>query len=436
MASGAACADRPHHGCAAALLRSGRVTCAADDPRCAAVPRADDAVPAGSAVLPRGPGCRPPARLLPRLGCAVRVHGGSADAAPAPGAHRRTRAGLMDVRADVALSSYTTLGLGGPAKTMVTAYDEDDIVAALREASGPVLVLGGGSNLVVSDDGFDGTAVRIASQGRTATQDGDDVLLEVAAGEDWDALVAGCVSEELTGFECLAGIPGLVGATPVQNVGAYGQEVAQTIRSVRVYDRTTDQVTTEADCGFAYRWSRFKAEPQRWVVLSVTYRLWRSSQSRPLRYSELATALGVSVGDTAPVRDVRDAVLALRRRKGMVLDPSDPDTRSAGSFFTNPLLDESQLAALRSHGVDPPTYPEADGRVKVPAAWLIERAGFGKGHFDGPAGISTKHTLALVNRGGARTSDLIRVAREVRDGVQATFGIELVPEPVLVGVEL
>jgi UDP-N-acetylmuramate dehydrogenase len=342
----------------------------------------------------------------------------------------------MDLRENVPLSSCTTLELGGPAATMKTVYDEGEVVTALREAEGPVLVLGGGSNLVVADDGFSGTVVRIASQGRTATRDGDDVLLQVAAGESWDALVTMCVEQQLAGVECLAGIPGLVGATPLQNVGAYGQDVSQTVMSVRAYDRDADEVRTLRDCGFSYRWSRFKAEAPRWVVLEVTYRLTDSAVSRAIRYPELARALGVEVGATAPLTEVREAVLALRRGKGMVLDPADPDTRSAGSFFMNPLLDPAELAALRARGAQPPTYPESNGRVKVPAAWLIEQAGFAKGHFDGPVGISSKHTLALVNRGGARTADLLRVARAVRDGVRDAFGVVLVPEPVLVGVEL
>jgi len=342
----------------------------------------------------------------------------------------------MRVEQAVPLSSYTTLGLGGPASTMVTAYDESEVVEAIRSADGPVLVLGGGSNLVIADEGFPGTVVRIAAHGHVITMDGDDVLLEVAAGEDWDALVGMSVEQQLAGLECLAGIPGLVGATPVQNVGAYGQDVSQTVMSVRAYDRSTDEVVTVRDCGFGYRWSRFKADAPRWVVLSVTYRLGGGPLSRPVRYAELARTLGVDVGACAPLVEVRDAVLALRRGKGMVLDPADSDTRSAGSFFTNPLLDPTELEALRSKGFDPPTYPDSGGRVKVPAAWLIERSGFGKGHFDGPAGISTKHTLALVNRGGATTADLLTVARAVRDGVQATFGVVLVPEPVLVGVSL
>jgi UDP-N-acetylmuramate dehydrogenase len=342
----------------------------------------------------------------------------------------------MEVQTDVALSAYTTLGLGGPADRMVTVYDEGEVVSAVRAAKGPLLILGGGSNLVVADDGFPGTVVRIASHGRSMSADGDGVLLDVAAGESWDALVATCVAEQLAGVECLAGIPGLVGATPIQNVGAYGQDVSETVVSVRAYDRDADEVLTIADCGFTYRGSMFKAQAPRFVVLSVTYRLARTPDSRPIRYAELARALGVEVGATAPLANVRDAVLSLRRRKGMVLDAGDPDTRSAGSFFTNPFLDPVQIDELRARGIEPPSYPEPNGWVKVPAAWLIEQAGFSRGDFEGPAGISTKHALALVNRGGARTDDLIRVASAIRDRVRDLFGVELVPEPVLVGVSL
>ena len=336
----------------------------------------------------------------------------------------------MLVRSSVDLAPFTTLHLGGPAARLVTAYDEDEVVEAVRTAEGPLLVLGGGSNVVLPDEGVDGTVVRIASHGVHVRDDGDAVLVEAAAGEDWDALVERCVTDRLAGIECLSGIPGLVGGTPVQNVGAYGQEVAQTVVSVRAYDRRADRVEELTDLGFAYRWSRFKADPERWVVLAVTYRLSPDVLSRPLRYPELARALGTDVGEQAPLEHVRDAVLRLRRGKGMVLDPTDPDTRSAGSFFTNPLLDAAQVPA------GAPAYPEPDGRVKVSAAWLIEQAGFGKGAFDGPVGISSKHTLALVNRGGGTTEDLLRVARAVRDGVRERFGIELVPEPVLVGTTL
>jgi UDP-N-acetylmuramate dehydrogenase len=263
-------------------------------------------------------------------------------------------------------------------------------------------------------------------------RDGESVLVEVAAGENWDALVALCVAEELAGIECLAGIPGLVGGTPVQNVGAYGQEVAHTVVSVRAYDRRTEEVVVLTDLGFAYRWSHFKADPDRWVVLAVTYRLVPGPLSRPVRYAELARALGVPVDARAPVGEVREAVLRLRRGKGMVLDAGDPDTRSAGSFFTNPIVDAQEAARL----APAPAFPEPDGRVKVSAAWLIEQAGFRRGAFDGPVGISGKHTLALVHRGGGTTGDLLRVARAVRDGVRDRFGVELMPEPVLVGTRL
>ena len=336
----------------------------------------------------------------------------------------------MLVRTGIDLAPFTTLRLGGPAARLVTAYDEAEVVEAVRTAEGPLLVLGGGSNVVLPDEGVEGTVVRIASHGVQVRDDGDAVLVEAAAGEDWDALVDRCVTERLAGLECLSGIPGSVGGTPVQNVGAYGQEVAQTIVSVRAYDRRTDRVEDLTDLGFAYRWSRFKADPERWVVLAVTYRLAPDPLSRPLRYPELARALGADVGDQAPLEHVRAAVLRLRRGKGMVLDPNDPDTRSAGSFFTNPLLDPAQVPD------GAPAYPEPDGRVKVSAAWLIEQAGFGKGAFDGPVGISSKHTLALVNRGGGTTEDLLRVARAVRDGVRERFGVELVPEPVIVGTTL
>lgn len=342
----------------------------------------------------------------------------------------------MERASGVPLSTCTTLGLGGPATTMVTAATDRELVQVLRSTEGPLLVLGGGSNLVVADAGFPGTVVRIASTGRRIRRHGQDVVLSVAAGEDWDQLVAFTVHSGLAGLECLSGIPGLVGATPIQNVGAYGQDVAQTVSSVRVFDRSTGQVRTVRDCGFGYRRSRFKDEAPRFVVLTVRFRLRRQQASHPLRYPELAGALGVAVGQSAPTREVREAVLALRRRKGMVLDPQDPDSRSAGSFFTNPMLDARQLQALRARGAEPPVFVQADGRAKVPAAWLIEHAGFRPGAFAGPVGISSKHALALVHRGGGTTADLLRVARSVRDGVRDTFGVELVAEPVLVGVRL
>ncbi len=327
----------------------------------------------------------------------------------------------------MALSDLTTLRLGGPARAYVEATDEASLVAAVRTAEPPVLVLAGGSNLVVADAGFDGTVVAV----RTRGIERDGARLTVAAGEPWDALVAFCVEHDLAGVECLSGIPGSTGATPIQNVGAYGQEVAQTITSVRVLDRHNDviQDLPAAECGFGYRASRFKYD-DRWVVLSVTFALTESALSGPLTYAELVKA----VGERAPLAEVRDAVLGLRRGKGMVVDPADPDSVSAGSFFTNPILTEAAFAPLAAAGA--PGWPEADGRVKTSAAWLIGQAGFQRGHAHGRAAISTKHTLALTNRGGATTDELLALAREVRDGVRERFGVALHPEPVLVGVAL
>lgn len=340
-------------------------------------------------------------------------------------------------RADVPLAPLTTLRLGGPAKRLVTAYDEASVVDVVRDADAagePVLVLGGGSNVVLPDEGFAGTVVRVAVHGLSAQQDDDRVLLTAGAGEEWDCFVGLCVADRLAGVEALSGIPGLVGGSPVQNIGAYGQDVAQTLTAVRAYDRRQREVVTLTDLEFSYRNSVFKAEPGRWVVLAVTFALQLSERSAPVGYAELARSLGVEVGERAPLGEVREAVLALRRGKGMVLDAGDPDTRSAGSFFTNPLLTGDQLRDLLGRAqTPPPTWPEPDGRTKVSAAWLIERSGFGKGAFDGPVGISSKHTLALVNRGGGTTADLRRVASAVRDGVRERFGVTLVPEPVFVG---
>jgi UDP-N-acetylmuramate dehydrogenase len=377
-------------------------------------------------------------------------------------------AGAARIRERVALADYTTLRLGGPARRLVEAATDEQIVAEVRAADGrgePLLVLGGGSNLVVADEGFPGTVVHVATSGvrdRTGGNGPGPVELTVAAGEDWDAVVAGCVGEGLAGLECLSGIPGRAGATPIQNVGAYGQEVAERIVSVRVYDRRRAAVTDlpGADCGFGYRTSAFKRSIQgpaapgpgavtgRFVVLGVRFQLARDRLSTPVRYPELARALGVAAGGRAPLADVRAAVLGLRRGKGMVLDPDDPDTRSAGSFFVNPVLGQEQFAALErtararaGQAARVPCYPADDGMVKVPAAWLIEQAGFRKGYpgpqaGPGQARISSKHTLALVNPGGATASGLLALAREVRDGVRETFGVDLASEPVLVGGEL
>ena len=351
----------------------------------------------------------------------------------------------------VRLANYTTLRLGGPAGAFIEARSGPDVVDAVRRADAagePVLMLGGGSNLVVADAGFPGTVVHVATRGIEIRRDQGDrgtAVLTAAAGQDWDGIVARCVTGGLAGVECLAGIPGLAGATPIQNVGAYGQDVAETITGVRALDRACGQVVMldGAACGFGYRTSMFKRAPGRFVVLEVTFKLFSERLSRPIRYAELASLLGVAAGRRVPLAEVRDAVLELRRGKAMVTDPADPDTRSAGSFFTNPVLGPDQIVAFedavrRRLGPDTvfPRFPAPDGHVKVPAAWLIERAGFGKGYAGWGARISSRHTLALTNPGDATTAGLVALAREIRDSVRDAFGVTLVPEPVLVGVEL
>lgn len=341
----------------------------------------------------------------------------------------------MSVEAAVALAPLTTLRLGGPARRLVHAATTDALVAAVREldaAGEPVLLLAGGSNVVIADRGFDGTVVRIETRGIAR----DGASLTVAAGEPWDAVVRRAVDDGLAGIECLSGIPGATGATPIQNVGAYGQDVSQTIASVRVLDRRSGEIAELAPeaCGFRYRSSAFKGRADH-VVLAVTFALRESAAGEPVAYAELARALRVEPGAQPPLPDVRAAVLALRRAKGMVVDPDDPDSVSAGSFFTNPILDLGAFAALarRAAPAAPPAFPEPDGRVKTSAAWLIQRAGFERGMTRGRVAISSKHTLALVNRGGASTAELVALAREVAAGVRAAFGVELVPEPAFVG---
>ncbi len=376
---------------------------------------------------------------------------------------------LVDVTEQVLLADYTTLRLGGPANRFVAAAGDDELVAVVRDADAegePVLVLGGGSNLVVADEGFPGVVVQVAGGGISAARAGDAVELTVGAGQDWDELVQWSIAAGLSGIECLSGIPGVTGATPIQNVNAYGQEVAQTITCVRVYDRLLDQVVllTADQCEFGYRTSMLKrhagagrgaalnpaAATGRHVVLSVTFRLAADPLSAPVRYNELARRLEVTEGDRVPLGAAREAVLELRRGKGMVLDPADPDTRSAGSFFTNPVIPAGQFADLEARvaarlggdetAVRIPHWQEGNevSAVKVSAAWLIEQSGFHKG-FPGEGAavrISTKHTLALTNPGLGRTAGLIALARQVRDGVGDAFGIELENEPVLVGVQL
>ncbi|RJS46178.1 UDP-N-acetylmuramate dehydrogenase [Nocardioides cavernaquae] len=348
----------------------------------------------------------------------------------------------------VLLSDLTTLRLGGPAASYVEATTEAELVEAVSSADAagtPVLLVAGGSNLVVADEGFPGVVIKVATAGVRSDVEAchgpscSGAMVTVAAGEDWDAFVARAVASEWVGIEALSGIPGAVGSTPIQNVGAYGQEVADTIASVRVWDRRLRGIRTftASECGFGYRHSRFKADPARHVVLDVTFQLRCGTLGAPVRYAELARALGVEQGDRAPLAEVRREVIALRRSKGMVLDATDHDTWSAGSFFTNPHLSAEQSAALPD---DAPRYPQPDGTVKSSAAWLIERAGFAKGYGldlnGGRVSLSTKHTLALTNRGNGTTEELLALAREIRDGVEKAFGVALVNEPVAVGVAL
>lgn len=349
---------------------------------------------------------------------------------------------------DVALAPLTTMRVGGPAARLVTATTIDEVVDAVREvddADEPLLILSGGSNVVITDAAVPGAVVRIATQG-VSVESADycgGANVRVAAGVVWDDLIERAVAEGWAGIEALSGIPGLTGATPVQNVGAYGQEVAQTIASVRVWDRRDQAVRTfaNADCAFTYRHSLFKGT-DRYVVLDVLFQLDIADLSRPIAYADLARGLGVELGTRVPLAAAREAVLEQRRRRGMVLDEDDHDTWSCGSFFTNPLLSQQRYDALaaraRELGVgDPPRYPGESGSVKTSAAWLIDNAGFGKGYgLPGPAALSTKHVLAVTNRGPASAADIAALARQVRDGVQERFGIALVNEPVFVGHEL
>lgn len=337
------------------------------------------------------------------------------------------------------LADLTTLRLGGPAGHVVEATSEQQLVAAVGiadEAGDPALLVAGGSNLVVADEGIPGTVILVRSRGISVDSDAcSGAMVTVAAGENWDDFVAYAIGQGWVGIEALSGIPGSVGATPIQNVGAYGQDVSQTIASVRTFDRVDTKIRTfaAADCGFTYRHSRFKAEAHRYVVLSVTFQFALGDLAAPIAYGELARTLDVEVGQRAPAAAVREAVLGLRRGKGMVLDPDDHDTWSAGSFFTNPLLSPASAEGLPGSA---PKYVQPDGRIKTSAAWLIENAGFSKGYGKGPARLSDKHTLALTNRGGASTEDLLALAREIRSGVEAKFGITLVNEPVLVGCRI
>lgn len=334
----------------------------------------------------------------------------------------------MEVQHDVPLAERTTLGVGGTARRFVRVTTIAELRAAI--ANEPRLfILGGGSNVVIGDAGWDGTVVQMAID--HIARDGD--LVTAGAGVAWDEFVAAMVAEGRAGVECLAGIPGLVGATPMQNVGAYGQEVADTIAWVSALDRERDEVVRIApdECGFGYRTSRFK-HAARWVIVDVAFTLPRAPTSAPIRYAELAAALGVAIGERAPLAATRETVIALRRTKGMVVDPADPDSRSAGSFFTNPIVNANVATELAERFPGMPAWPTSAGASKLAAAWLIERAGFHKGYAAGRAGISTKHALALINRGGASAAEILDLARTIQREVERQFGITLVPEPVIV----
>jgi UDP-N-acetylmuramate dehydrogenase len=333
----------------------------------------------------------------------------------------------VHVRRGARLAELTTLAVGGPIDRLVEVTDADELVQAVRdadEAGRPLLLLGGGSNVVAPDEGWPGDVVLVRSRG--IQRDGDRLV--VAAGEDWDGLVAHTVAEGLAGVEALSGIPGSTGATPVQNVGAYGQEVAQTITAVEVWDRVEKDRRTlsPAECGFGYRDSRLKRDPSRFVVLSVTFALHPGELSAPVGYAELARTLGVELGERAPLADVRAAVIGLRRGKGMVLDPADPDSRSAGSFFTNPVVPAAQAV----EGC--PRWPAGDGLVKLSAAWLVQSAGFGRGTRSGRVGTSSRHSLALTTEDGATAAELLAFADRVVAEVERRFGVRLEREPTAV----
>lgn len=372
------------------------------------------------------------------------------------------------VEHDAPLAPLTTLQVGGPARTLVRAGSTDDLVAAVRaadEAGEDLLLVSGGSNLVISDAGFAGTVVQVATRGIELLEDavpaagdggepgrsGERVLVRAAAGEPWDGFVAHAVEQGWSGVEALSGIPGRVGSTPIQNVGAYGQDVSQTIVEVELLDRDSGELErfSAADCGFAYRDSVFKRTQKgstgRYVVLAVTFSLERSELSQPVGYAALAQGLDVAMGERVPVADAREAVLAQRRQRGMVWDADDHDTWSCGSFFTNPIITMAQMDDVRAHVIErmgpnapePPEFDAGEGLVKTSAAWLIDKAGYGKGYgMPGPAALSTKHPLAITNRGGARAADVAILAREIREGVEDAFGVRLVNEPVFVGHQL
>ncbi len=335
------------------------------------------------------------------------------------------------------LSDYTSLRVGGPAKKFVEVSSEAEIIAAIEAAGdSPILIMGGGTNILVSDNGFEGTVIHISNNSLKSEVDAcSGATLTIGAGENWDAFVAMTIEHGFAGLESLSGIPGTIGASPIQNIGAYGHEVSEYITRVRTYDRVAKglKTFTNSQCEFSYRNSHFKAHPGRYVVLDVQFQLRLGEMTTPIMYAELAAKLGIAVGDKASVVATRAAVLELRGMKGMLLSTTDHDSWSAGSFFTNPIVSKEIADSLPA---DAPRWPTQDGKVKTSAAWLIEHSGIHKGDEIGGARISTKHVLALTNSGTATASDIAALATRARDHVQKKFGITLVSEVNLIGLEI
>lgn len=342
------------------------------------------------------------------------------------------------IQENVTLAPLTTLKVGGAARYFIKAETESNILSAIafaKENDLPIFILGGGSNIVVADEGFDGLVLQIALKGISQ----ENNLITSAAGEDWDSFVKFCVEKNLAGIECLSGIPGFVGGTPVQNVGAYGQEVSETIVNVRVFDRKKNEIVelTNEQCGFNYRRSIFNTtEKEHYIVLSVTFAL-TSNGAPALRYKDVQQIF--SDNDSPTLKEVSDAVIEIRSRKSMVINENDPNSRSAGSFFKNPIVSEEAFSKIeekaKEFGINEtvPRFTTSDGQVKIPAAWLIEHTGFHKGYERGQVGLSTNHTLAIINRGNATAKDVIELMKEIQEKVEEKFSVCLKPEPVFVG---
>jgi UDP-N-acetylmuramate dehydrogenase len=342
----------------------------------------------------------------------------------------------------ISLAPLTTLKIGGEARFFARAESEDQLMAGLefaRKNALPVFILGGGSNVLIADEGFEGLVLQMAIKGISFEEN----IVTASAGEEWDSLVEACVEKGLAGIECLSGIPGFIGATPIQNIGAYGQDVSETISSVRVYDRETSvfETMSGADCGFAYRSSIFNTtQKSRYIVLAVTYSL-NSDGAPAIRYADLKKYFDANPG-TPTLRAVRDAVIEIRAQKSMVIAANDPNSRSAGSFFKNPIVSEEKFREIQNKaemsgstvtGVPIPHFAASNGEIKIPAAWLIEKSGFQKGYVLGNAGLSTNHTLAIINRGDARAREVVELKNKIQESVEGKFGVMLKPEPVFIG---